>query len=412
MKTETTANGSTMLMTVFGVWSFFMLCRPQDYLPFLGYARPVFVLGAAVLCIWFLSANNREEVVPAGSQLKLYGYLILVMILSIPFSCYPRLSLAGLTGYGSVILFVFLFHRLMTSAEKVRKLLLVYSTGIAVYGLAILIKGSLVEGRIYFGTMFDPNDIAFCLISFVCFNLLFMSRENSGFVRLISLASLLLSLFIILKTGSRGGLTALVAVALFFLLGRSAAFKISFCTKGMLVVLAVFALQFTGFNTERYRTLLDLKDDYNITSETGRLSVWIRGMSMMAAHPLTGVGFDRFPEGMGREREARGLDSAQWQAAHNSLVQIGAETGVAGFLLYLTLSLNAYKIFAGAAREGGGSGLAKLGTLAQAGFIGHFVAAMFLSQAYSVYWAFYIALSAVLSRMRTKVQAASSFSGG
>jgi O-antigen ligase len=245
------------------------------------------------------------------------------------------------------------------------------------------------------------------MISFITFNLLFISRDNSGLVRLISLGSFLLGLLIIIKTGSRGGFIALTAVLVFFLFNRNAAFNISVLHKGILVLLAIILFQFVDLDMGRFRTILDYKDDYNSTSEEGRIAIWKSGLKMMATHPLTGVGFNQFPEGLGREKDARGLDSAKWQAAHNSLVQIGAETGLFGFILFLILSFNAFRVFAGIARngDGGGAELARLGVLAQSGFIGHFIAAMFLSQAYSIYWAFYIVLSAALSRLRTEAPA-------
>lgn len=393
---------STAFPTVFGVWSFFMLCRPQDYLPFLAYLRPGLTLGLIAFCLWFFRAKKSGKEVPADNQLKLYGYLTLVMILSIPFSLYRSSSLKGVISYGSVILFVVLFYKLMNNSTKIRKLLFVYCIGIAAYGLSIMTQGSLMEGRISFGAMFDPNDIAFYMISFITFNLFFISRDNSGLVRLISMVSLLLGLLIIIKTGSRGGFIALMAVLAFFLFNKSAVLNLSFLHKGLLVLLAIISLQFIDLDLGRFRTIMDYKVDYNATSEEGRIAIWKRGIKMMVTHPLTGVGFNSFPEGLGRDREARGLGSARWQTAHNSLVQIGAETGIIGFILFLVLSLNAYRIFAETARGGGDAWLAKLGVLAQAGFIGHFVASMFLSQAYSVYWAFYIALSAVLTHIRTQ----------
>ncbi len=395
-------NSSALLLTSFTAWSFVLLCRPQDYLPFLEQLRPGLLLGVVTLCIWMLSAKNSGKELPLENQLKLYGYLLLVLVLSIPFSYYLSASLKELFRYGSVALFVYLFYRLMNDVEKIRKMLFVYCIGIAVYGLSILTKGSLMEGRISFGSMFDPNDIAFYMISFMTFNLLFTSREYGGFVRLIALVSFVLGLLIIVKTGSRGGFVALMAVLVFFLFRKSASFNITVLHKGMLVLLAVVALQFVDIDTGRFKTILDVKNDYNATSEEGRLTLWKSGMKMMVTHPLTGVGFNRFPEGMGRDREARGLDSAKWQTAHNSLVQIGAETGILGFALFLLLSLNAYKIFAGITKNSGEPGLVRLGELAQAGFVGHFIATMFISQAYSVSWAFYIVLSAVLNRLHTE----------
>jgi len=337
--------------------------------------------------------------------LKLYSYLILVMVLSIPFSYYRSASLKELIHYGSVIVFVFLFYRMINNAEKIRRLLYVYCVGIAIYGVSILFNGSLKAGRITFGSMFDPNDIAFYMVTFISFNLFFLSKDNSNFVRLISLVSLLLGMLIIIKTGSRGGFIALMGVLAFFLFKRRSVFRISFVQKTSLVLLAIISLQFVDLSLDRFRTILNYRDDYNATSEEGRIAIWKSGIKMMATNPLTGIGINCFPEALGRDREMRGLDSAKWQTAHNSLVQIGAETGIFGFILFLVLSLNAYKIFSKIAGGVEKTGLTKLGELAQAGFIGHFIAAMFLSQAYSVYWAFYIALSAALNRIREQASA-------
>jgi len=403
-------NSSSFLMTSFSVWSFVLLCRPQDYLPFLDQLRPGLVLGVVTLCIWMLSAKNSgKELPPLENQVKLYGYLLVVLVLSIPFSYYLSASIKELFRYGSVALFVYLFYRLINDVEKIRKLLFVYCIGIAVYGVSILTKGSLMEGRISFGSMFDPNDIAFYMISFITFNLLFTTRENRRFVRLIALVSFVIGLLIIVKTGSRGGFVALMAVLVFFLFRKSASFNITVLHKGMLVLLAVVSLQFIDIDMGRFKSILDLKNDYNATSEEGRIAIWKSGMKMMFTHPLTGVGVNSFPEGMGRDREARGLDSAKWQTAHNSLVQIGAETGIFGFALFLLLSFNAYKIFTGITKNSGELGLVRLAELAQAGFVGHFVATMFISQAYSVGWAFYIVLSATLNRLHME-QVATAFS--
>jgi hypothetical protein len=62
------------------------------------------------------------------------------------------------------------------------------------------------------------------------------------------------------------------------------------------------------------------------------------------------------------------------------------------------LNLNAYIIFSKIAKNNESDELARVGEMARIGFVGNFVCSMFLSQAYSVYWVFYIALSAVLLR--------------
>jgi O-antigen ligase len=221
-------------------------------------------------------------------------------------------------------------------------------------------------------------------------------------MRAISAINLLVGLIVILKTGSRSGLIASVAVFAYLVFVKTNTVKVTFITKTVLVTAAITSLQFIAIDTERYKTILDVQNDYNITDETGRMAIWKTGIKMMLSRPLTGVGMGCFNEGVGRDREKRGLESAKWQTAHNSIIQIGAETGIFGFVLFCLMSLNVFRITGQIIDKSRSEELVKISEMARVGFIGQFISAMFLSQAYSVYWAFYIILSAVLKHMLDK----------
>jgi O-antigen ligase len=118
----------------------------------------------------------------------------------------------------------------------------------------------------------------------------------------------------------------------------------------------------------------------------------------MLENPLTGVGLRCFREAIGRDRDERGL-LPFWQSAHNSLVQIGTETGVIGLTLFILMSCKAVLIFGRVRNRAKCNQLKRIGEMARLGFVGHFVSAFFLSQAYSLYWLFYVLLSVVLSRL-------------
>ncbi|MEI8355297.1 MAG: O-antigen ligase family protein [Deltaproteobacteria bacterium] len=331
-------------------------------------------------------------------QIKLYQYLIIMIVASIPFSYYRRLSFNELFLYCNVILFFFLFYKTVDSVSKLRIVLFVYSLGSSIYAIFCLRFGKFSAERLGFGETLDPNDIAYFMVSFLTFNLLFLRKDNNVLLRCVSFANILLCSLALLKTGSRGGLLSLLLVIIVLLFGRSLTLNLSFIKKIAIFILTLLSLHFVDMNTERYKTLLSPKTDYNFNDETGRVALWKMGVGLMLSHPLTGVGLSCFNEGIGREREKRGLPP-KWQTAHNSLIQIGAETGLIGFFLFAVLSFNAFKIFGEIVKKSKVEDLAKIGELARIGFIGHFVSAMFLSQAYSVYWAFYIVLSAVLKQM-------------
>lgn len=391
-------NGSGLLFTSFGVWSFVLLCRPQDYVIFLGDLRPGITLGLITLALFLLNAGSIRLIASEG-QTKIYAFLVFTMLLSVPFSYYPRSSFSEICGYSAVVVSFLLFYQLADSLERLRILLLSYCAGTATYAVCMSFSDTMGNARMSFGSMFDPNDMAFYLISIFVFNLHFITKDNRSSLRLLAGISFLICSIVILQTGSRGGLISFVAVIGYLICTRHRTAKISMVTKIVFLIAILVSALLVNTNIERYKTLTDLKNDYNITDETGRLSIWKTGISLMLTHPITGVGLGRFPEAVGLDREKRGLESARWQTAHNSLIQIGAETGVAGLFLFCLLSYRAFKLFGLIAENAQSDGLAQISKMARIGFFGHLLSAMFLSQAYSVYWAFYIVLSAVLGNM-------------
>jgi O-antigen ligase len=386
------------LYKVFSIWIFILLCRPQDYLPLLGTIRPGLTLGLLTLLL-FISNPRKRANLSNNEQFRLYRYLIALMIVGVPFSLYKSASLKDVFDYASITtLFFFLFYQLVDSVDRVRNLLFMSCCGVAVYALYIMKFGSFDEGRISFGNMFDPNDIAYYIISFLTFNFLFMGKSEKGKIRLIAALNVVVSLIVILKTGSRGGFVALIATLCYMLFAKTSSINISFATKSAIILLALVSMQFAAINSDRYKTILDLEDDYNVTGEEGRIEIWKKGMKLMFTHPLTGVGMNRFNEGIGRERDRLGL-VPKWQTAHNSAVQIGAETGIFGLVLFCLMSFNVFRITRHIMDKSQNGDLVRISEMTRAGFIGHFVSAMFLSQAYSIYWAFYIVLSAVLIQL-------------
>ena len=385
----------------FSAWSFVFLCRPQDYILFLNPLRPGVILILITLVLYVLNKSSFKEIA-YNRQVKLYQYLVILIVIGVPFSYYPRFSLYEFFLYCNVVLFFFLFYQIVNSISDLRNIIFLYCMGASIYALFALKTGNFDNERLSFSDAFDPNDLAFYLLSFLTFNFIFISKTNSKFIRISSVVSLIVTALVILKTGSRGGLIALLSVITVLLFTKSQSIKLSFMSKAALCIVAFVSVQYTTINTVRFKTLLVPESDYNYTDETGRKAIWKTGIKLMLSHPLVGIGMNAFPEGIGRERKKEGAVSLKWQTAHNSLVQIGAETGVFGLILFCAMSFNAFKIFGQIAKKTRFEELAKIGEMARVGFLGHFIIALFLSQAYSVYWAFYIVLSAVLKQLLDK----------
>lgn len=391
--------------TLYSGWSFIALCRPQDYFPILAVFRPSLTLGLITFIVYLLHVKNHQSVLKSD-QFKLFLFLVIIMLIGVPFSFYRKASLLVVFDYISIgLLFFILSYHIVNTVQRLKSLLLAYCCGVSIYAINILVFGRLLGGRVAFGTMFDPNDIAFFIINFCAFNLLFVNNKSTIFLRVIVIINIIIGLLVLFKTGSRSGFLACFVVFAYLLFKKTRTINISFPQKAFVIFIAFISLWSFSMNTERYKSILELSEDYNVTNETGRIAIWKTGMRLMMSDPLTGTGMGRFYEGVGRDRQERGLPSARWQAAHNSFVQIGAEVGVIGLILFTLMS---YKVFIIARRvidQSRSEDLVKISEMVRAGFLGHLVSAMFLSQAYSIYWLFYIALSAILQRLLEEEQA-------
>src|SRR5262249_32798122 len=86
---------------------------------------------------------------------------------------------------------------------------------------------------------------------------------------------------------------------------------------------------------------------YNHTSEPGRLQIWSRGVGYVVDNPILGVGPGNFATAEGTlsplaERQMWGI-GVRWNAPHNSYLQIAAELGIPGFLLYVAVIVSAFR---------------------------------------------------------------------
>src|SRR3989440_588308 len=219
----------------------------------------------------------------------------------------------------------------------------------------------------------------------------FLLKDYLRSVILMVLAAATVFLMVALgKTGSRGGFLGLVTVGGYLLLrlrGVSTLQRVA--TVALLAILLSTLASDKYF--ERMGTMLHLSQDYNWCgkSETGRLAIWRRGLGYMIDHPFLGVGAAAFPvaegtlapEAQEQRRYGRGF---KWSAAHNSFVQIGAELGVGGLVLFVALLAAAFRTLgrlrrAPAARIGG---IAQIFTARLVAFV---VTACVLVPAYSAY---------------------------
>jgi len=169
------------------------------------------------------------------------------------------------------------------------------------------------KGRItYIGILSDPNDLGIFFIMNIPFSLYFFTKSK-GLSKLLALVSFICLLYGIYMTNSRGSMLALAGVSGLYLLLRFGGTKAIFAG----LTLAPAGL----FIMSSFRAVSSQE-----ASAMGRLWAWWDGLEMLKANPLFGIGSNNFLEQHGR-------------VAHNTYVQVAAELGLLGYILWVATLL-------------------------------------------------------------------------
>lgn len=198
----------------------------------------------------------------------------------------------------------------------------------------VYIGGSVRQGG---AGMYDGNDIGVVLMVGLPFAMILLRSRHRFFQGLAALA-ILGALVSLVLAASRGGFLGLIA-------GGAAILFLSPGLRGLsklgIAVTAVLSFAFLAPETYRSQmsTILNPQEDYNITSATGRLAIWTRGLGYVQEYPIFGVGPDNFIRAgwtLSDQGQA-GLFGAglRAQAPHNTFLQVWTEMGTVGLLVWL-----------------------------------------------------------------------------
>ena len=385
---------------VFCVYTFILIGRPQDYLPALVPFRPALVFTIISLAVTVLMGQRGAANPLRHRSTKLYLVFYAVMVAGVPFSIHRRLSLDfALTIYIVNVVFFLLFLMNVNTLARFKRVVFVVVLAALMFSALGLQHGSFIAGR--YGTVglgFDPNDIAFVVVSLLSFAVCVLLGSFRWLAKTLALMTIAFGVLLALYTGSRGGLLGLgTFLALFLAIGVRGLSK----TKKLfiVVVLAVIAtLNADKINVNRYLTLGELESDYN-TTEFGRVGIWRQGLRMFTDSPLTGVGVTRFGQAIGTMRMEDNL-IPEWQAPHNSYVQVLAELGLLGAAAFLILIVVCVSTLGRLMRKPAESATVDIAVYAAVllvGLIAQIVAAFFLSQAYSMFFTLAFAVSTALA---------------
>jgi len=326
------------------VWRF------QDLWPIIGKMQIPILLEIALAATLAMSLRGPRSPKWFRSRIFVIPFLLLaLMVVGLPLSLWRGWSFTFITKvFMPILLLMAGVAFSVRDAEDANWIALAHLIGADVYSLYTYLFVAIgSDGRLSGGAHYDANDMALMLVATVPLAIYFLRPEVRVWKRLFALGSLAIFIVLIIKSGSRGGFIALVCVTAYVVI----AFR-AIPVRVRLGSLAAAALVMTVFGSTAYwqmmKTLTDTKDDYNITSPVGRKAIWKRGVGYMLTHPVIGVGANTFEQAEGSLSEIskeyaqqnRGL---KWSTAHNSFVLIGAELGVTGLLLFVTMLGTAFK---------------------------------------------------------------------
>ncbi len=167
----------------------------------------------------------------------------------------------------------------------------------------------------YIGTLGDPNDLGMTLLAAVPMLGYLCTNQRSRLLQAYFLLCLGLCLYTIFLLNSRGTILGLIAmVGVWALLRFGVGKSIVFLIVGIPIAITFAPSRLAESSLDR--------------SALDRVDSWYNGMKMFASHPFFGVGKDQYL-------------AHHYKVSHNSWIEIVAELGMIGYLLWNRIVLGA-----------------------------------------------------------------------
>lgn len=388
---------------------FAYVSRIAEIFPILATFRINFVLLVLALVTFMLSGSYRRIWWKGNHGLQLMMALLFLAICLLPFSIWKGGSIVALRDVMMINFFLFVFCQ-VAAMEKKGLIGIIQTLAIVCFFLLFGMYYNPViveEVRVATTATYDPNDIAMILVCFLPFVVyLFVSIDSSR--KLILIVLVIFIILGVIKTGSRGGLLALLVAIIQIVF--SAKLQIGRSSK-LLVTIIITASLFSSYSHNvlgRWQKVIT-GEDYNISNVNsptgGRIALWKSGVKLFQKNFITGVGIGNITVALGKE-----YGDKNWKTIHNSYLQIGLELGVAGLGIYLLLlryiwkgySLAIVDMICNQEKVQRNIDLISLAAALRIALVAYMVAAFFLSQAYSVIIPIFLALSGVLRKIENE----------
>jgi O-antigen ligase len=228
--------------------------------------------------------------------------------------------------------------------DQCRKSIHTVAYGFLVLTMIAIFWGSTEEtGRLYLphGKFSNPNEMAQALLLGLSLWWLLVMNTKSGLFKVVGSIIMLVMMFTVSKTGSRGALIAFGVLVFSIFLRSSSAGKMKILVGGV-VLMAVIVGTMPRRLLNRYRTLaadqVEIAGDDESSayaSTNARKELLRKSIKYTFQHPVFGVGPGMFVVMEDADAHAEGKRKGSWQGTHNSYTQVSSELGIPGLIFYV-----------------------------------------------------------------------------
>lgn len=381
---------------------FVYFARPEDWIPGLSAVPLAKIAGVLIFLALIFSVGNIRWYVPR--EVIFLTLLVVQLWLTVPFSPVWRGGAFTVTlDFSKVLPLVLAVYLAVRSMKRLRWILFVQVASVAVIAITSIIKAHVSGGRLEggsSGTFGNSNDLALVIDLSLPLCLALALTTRSYWKKLAWTVVMLVMIYVVFLTASRGGAIALLVVALACLWQLGVKNRHIYLVLLIPVALILFWLYSGSTLQGRFgQTTLNPVDNANISSAEAsaqqRKELLIRSLEVTAQHPLFGVGPGNFE-----------VVSGVWHVTHNSYTQIGAEGGIPALLLYLLIFWHAIANLKDVRKYRKTGKVVPLFSMAlKASLAGYLVGSFFLSLAYNLFpyclVAYTSALLLIVKRERT-----------
>jgi O-antigen ligase len=260
-----------------------------------------------------------------------------------------------------------------------------------------------------YGSLGNANDLASALLIGAPFIVFAMTdKKINPFFRMLCLPLLGVLLVAVLKTGSRGGLVAIVVLIMVGFFRSSAGGKMKIMLAGI-CLLALFAAVVPSELRTRYMTIF--KTDRTATTSHGaesaldssnaRKELFRNAFILTYRHPIFGVGLGQFSVQSFNLCVERGL-TGMWFTCHDIFGLVSAEIGIPGLIFFCGCLISCLRLLSRISKLAPATPeleeLSRLGNTLLMSMVAFLACGIFNTQAYSYQLPVLAGLAAALDR--------------